>query len=125
MRFLTLSGVRGVEKHALSYFNYSLTKLMGKILQNRRTFKASEPASVGLSKLAQGFQFSLVSCGRTDGQTDQRTDGPTDGLTWVGARDTCVSKNESLLRILAKCWEINWSLGARVLSNSVCLPSNL
>ena len=117
MRFLTLSGVTGVEKHALSYFNYSLTKLMGKILQNRRTFKASEPASVGLSKLTQGFQSSLNSCGRTD--------GPTDGLTWVGARDTCVSKNESLLRILAKCWEINWSLGARVLRNSVCLPSNL
>ena len=21
------------------------------------------------------------------------TDGPTDGLTWVGARDTCLSKN--------------------------------
>ena len=23
----------------------------------------------------------------------QKCDGPTDGLTWVGARDTCVSKN--------------------------------
>ena len=25
--------------------------------------------------------------------TDQRTNGLTDGFTWVGARDTCVSKN--------------------------------
>ena len=24
-----------------------------------------------------------------------RTDGRTDGLTWIGARDTCVSKNNA------------------------------
>ena len=30
---------------------------------------------------------------RTDGRMDGRTDLRTDGLTWVGARDTCVSKN--------------------------------
>ena len=27
---------------------------------------------------------------------DQLTNGPTDGLTWVGARDTCVSKKGSI-----------------------------
>ena len=27
--------------------------------------------------------------------TDGRTDGRTDGLTWIGARDRCVSKNNA------------------------------
>ena len=36
---------------------------------------------------------------------DQRTNQPTNGLTWVGARDTCVSKNykNNLLLTFATC----------------------
>ena len=38
----------------------------------------------------------------TNGRTNRRTDQRTDGLTWVGARDTCLSKN-----ILEHKWRVN------------------
>ena len=50
--------------------------------------------------------------GPTDGPTDGPTEGPTyeltDRLTWVGARDTCVSKKQMMLLCLLFCF--TWML---------------
>ena len=63
--------------------------------QNNKLAKArktrTSPGTLGLKK------FGLGGLGRpetlTGWKSESITYGPTDRLTWVGARDTCVSKN--------------------------------